>query len=439
MSAGYLPTRVEMGNFANINIVQKKNSAPIKVLLLDAPQRQTLACMRVFAQAGIPVGAVTTQGSTKWVPSFKSRWCSLQATVPDFAQDSGAYIDGIMALLDEYPVELLLPAHDGSIEALRKRRLEIESKVALPLASESALNIAVSKTLTMQLAGELGIRVPHSIEIKQLSDIEKAIKEIGSPAVIKPVQSWANHEGIGKRLSSISVLNVDDAKAALLEIFTAGGHAVLQEWLPGRREAVSLFYAQDRFWAKFAQVSHREWPVLGGASVMCESIPLLPDITEASERLIRTMNLEGISMVEFRRDREGHPCIMEVNPRMAGSVALAISCGVNFPRLIYDWATGERLEQVSGYCVGNYMRWLAGDIWNLKDTYHYNAYPDSEPRLKATTTFLTDFIKHPKALNVLETTDFGPAITELNGVVFHRIWNRVRRCLLRKGTLEVER
>ena len=30
-------------------------------------------------------------------------------------------------------------------------------------------------------------------------------------------------------------------------------------------------------------------------------------------------------MVEFRRDRQGQPVLMEVNPRMGGSLALAIA------------------------------------------------------------------------------------------------------------------
>ena len=46
------------------------------------------------------------------------------------------------------------------------------------------------------------------------------------------------------------------------------------------------------------------------------------------------MDLDGCSVVEYRRDREGMPVLMEVNPRMAGSVGLAVTCGVDFPGLL---------------------------------------------------------------------------------------------------------
>src|SRR5262249_41675697 len=141
-------------------------------------------------------------------------------------------------------------------------------------------------------------------------------------AVIKPVQSWVASGGTGTRWSTYAVRSVDEAKECLDDLFSAGGEALVQELLPGRREAVSLFYAYGRFWARLAQASHRDWPVLGGVSVLCETIPLLPDITTSAERLVRAMDLEGCSMVEFRRDRYGHPSLMEVNPRLGGSVAL---------------------------------------------------------------------------------------------------------------------
>jgi hypothetical protein len=123
-------------------------------------------------------------------------------------------------------------------------------------------------------------------------------------------------KGNGRRLSTQTVGTVDEARRGWCEIVEAGGEAVVQELLTGRREAVSLFHANGRYRAGMAQVSHRDWPLLGGVSVLCETIPLEHDITEGAERLVEAMNLEGCSMVEFRRDRFGRPAVMEVNPRM---------------------------------------------------------------------------------------------------------------------------
>ena len=39
-----------------------------------------------------------------------------------------------------------------------------------------------------------------------------------------------------------------------------------------------------------------------------ESIALPSDITDSSEQLVEAMGLDGCSMVEFRRDRDGRRC-----------------------------------------------------------------------------------------------------------------------------------
>ncbi|MGH2345187.1 MAG: ATP-grasp domain-containing protein, partial [Chloroflexota bacterium] len=330
----------------------------IDVLLLEGHYRQALACMRTYGRFGLRVGAVVCESEAWEASNLKSRWCSLSAVLPDFTDRAAEFGSALLTLLDEHPVGMLLPSHDGTIEVLRSRRAEFERRAALPLASEAALDLATSKTRTLALAKELGIAVPRSVPVTDFSDLAEAIRDLGCPAVIKPVNSWVERGGVGTRLHCSVASTMDQAKSALEDVLAVGGQAVLQEWLPGKREAVSLFFARDRFWARFAQVSHREFPPVGGVSVLCESIPLLPEIIRPAESLVRAMNIEGCSMVEFRRDRNGRPVLMEVNPRMAGSVALAISAGVNFPYLLYCWSMGVPLREISGYRMRRRLRWV---------------------------------------------------------------------------------
>ena len=67
------------------------------------------------------------------------------------------------------------------------------------MASEAALDIAVSKPRALALATELGIAVPKSVVVTRSSDVRAAINEVGCPAVIKPVQSWGESNGVGSR------------------------------------------------------------------------------------------------------------------------------------------------------------------------------------------------------------------------------------------------
>jgi predicted ATP-grasp superfamily ATP-dependent carboligase len=125
---------------------------------------------------------------------------------------------------------------------------------------------------------------------------------------------------------------------------------------------VSLIYAEGEIYARFAQWAKRTQPPLGGTSVLRQSIAVPEDIGVQAERLVRELNLEGYAEVEFRRDHTGTPYLMEINPRLSASVEIAVRSGVDFPFLLYQWASGERIERVSSYRTGGWMRYLEGDI-----------------------------------------------------------------------------
>jgi predicted ATP-grasp superfamily ATP-dependent carboligase len=235
------------------------------------------------------------------------------------------------------------------------------------------------------------------------------------------------NEAGGTRLSVNAVLTEEDAEREAGYILESGGQAVAQEFLPGWREAVSLFYANGQIFARFAQRSYREFPVLGGVSTLCESIAPAPELVEPAEQLVRAIGLEGCSMVEFRRDRANRPILMEINARPAGSLALAVRCGVNFPQLLYAWATGQALESVEAYRIGKRLRWLSGDIWNLNQTLDHQGQPDVPPRGRAIRTFFTDFALRPSALDFVSVRDPRPALVEFRHVVLQPLLRKARK------------
>jgi predicted ATP-grasp superfamily ATP-dependent carboligase len=411
----------------------------LDVLVLDAEHRQSLATMRVLSRAGLRVGAVACESDAWWAPTLQSRYCALTARVPDVGDDAPAYVSAVLRLLDDHPARMLLPASDGTIQALRPRRAEIEQRTALPLASERALDIAIDKTRTLGVASELGLAVPTSIPIEHEDDLAPALRELGLPAVLKPCESWVECEGRGVRLSPNVVHSIEDAKQQYAHVLEEGGRALLQPFLPGHREAVSVFYVDGRVRARMAQRSYREWPVLGGASVLCETIPLLPDITSAAERLVSAIDLEGCSMVEFRRDRDGRPVLMEINPRIGGSLALALAAGVNFPKLLYDWKINASVHEISDYQVGKRLRWLAGDIWNLKCSFEMQGHPDIPTPLRATRRFLSDFLHPGITLDGFDSKDPRPALAELNKMLVRHGAHRIRKLFPFPQSLASER
>jgi predicted ATP-grasp superfamily ATP-dependent carboligase len=377
------------------------------VVLLDANLRQTLVCMRSLGRAGYSTAALTWL-PRRMTPATASRWCAASHRVADVADDADRFVDDVLAFLRRHSCGVLVPSHDGTIAAFRRRRAEIEREVALALPPEPALRIGVDKSLTLEVAERLGIGIPRGGYISSPGEVPGVLEAVGLPAVVKPVESWADSGPAPVRLRCREVVRVEEAVAAAERICAVGGRAMLQEWAPGAREAVSFLYQGGVFRAEFAQVAYRMDPPIGGSSVLRESIPVAPDVGWAGRALVRAIGLEGYSEVEFRRDASGRPLVMEVNPRLSASVEVAVRAGVDFPRLLYTWARGEMVEAVPGYRVGQRMRWLGGDIHWLASALVAPGRPDAPTRLRALALFTRDFFRR-SSYDYLDVQDLRPA------------------------------
>lgn len=386
--------------------------ATIDTLVADAAQRQALVAVRELGKEGLTVGALD---SDSHAPGLASRWCASGAVVPDFIADQDAYVDAVLRLCEERGPRSLLLGHDGSIEALRRRRGELERVVGLGLAPEDALAVAVDKTLTLAFAETVGLRSPRGAFVTEPGHAEAAIDEVGLPAVVKPTRSWAQEDGTGKRLIAVVVRTRAEALGAIEGVLKEGIEVVLQEWLPGDREALSFLRARGNTWARFAQRADRTFPPLGGNSVLRESIPLPEDVAPAAERLVAELGLDGYSEVEFRRDADGRAALMEINPRLSASVEIAVRAGVPFPRLLHDWASGEPLREVSGYRAGLRMRWLGGDLSWLKSVLGQPSGPDVPSRGRSLALFVADFAR-PMGYDYVDPRDPRPALTAASGM-----------------------
>ncbi|MGH4002425.1 MAG: ATP-grasp domain-containing protein, partial [Pseudonocardiaceae bacterium] len=81
-----------------------------------------------------------------------------------------------------------------------------------------------------------------------------------------------------------------------------------------------------------------------------------------AERLLDRFQWHGPVMVELRDDGEDGPWLMEVNGRFWVSLQLAVTAGVDFPRLWVDLLLGESVEGPTPYQEGVALRWLWGDV-----------------------------------------------------------------------------
>jgi len=402
-------------------------SREFDALVLNAPLRQSLVTVRSLGRRGLQVAAAGTHPNT---PALSSRWCQQGFVFP--SEDAmGAYLAILEDWLERTGARVLLASNDATIALLRLHRARLEPRVRLALADERPLAIAINKERTLAVARHLGLHVPRGVVVRGVGDVPAALKEIELPAVIKPCESWLWDGREGARLNAQLVATPAEARRAVEAVARFGEAALVQELLTGRREAVSFLYADGEVHARFAQWALRTNPPLGGESVLRQSIAIPPDIGRQAESLVREINLEGYSEVEYRRDGAGIPYLMEINPRLSASVEVAVRAGVDFPYLLYQWASGGPIEKVDGYRTGGWMRHLGGDIKRLIRALGERGRPGGTPPVQTLLDFGLSFFR-PMGYDYVDWTDPLPAVRATTGftrLAMRRLVSRVTKTL----------
>lgn len=421
-----MPTAISSPTPAVIR--QERGQDGYDILVLDAGSRQSLVSARSFGRAGLRValGECFAECDPDLpVLSFNSRYSARNVVLPSYAIDGEAFAEGVVDFVREHPTKVVLPTTDGAIAALTPYREQLtELGCVLALAPDPVLAIANDKDRTLAVARELGIEYPQTMRIDGAADVPALAEAFGFPVVLKPTSSWVNDSSV--RLQAVEVVNEAEA-TEVIDAFTKAGASVLaQQWVGGRREGVTMFVVDGDIRAHCGHIAHRTSPALGGASVLRESLAAPPDIYDSSERLIRAIGLEGLCEVEYRRDSAGRPLLMEINARIAGTIENALRSGVDFPLMIWLWATGQQIVPVASHRTGVRTRWLRGDMRWLRDNFRRVGRPDSVSRTRALWMFGSEFAR-TRYYDCLDRRDVRPVLAELRTTVAAVVNSRTNR------------
>ena len=333
-----------------------------RVLVLDANQRSALAITRSLGRR--PGITVLTADTTPRALAGASRFSSGYRQYPCPAENPGAFIDWLAATVDREAITHLFPATEVSSYTCLKHRDRLGA-CKLPFADLETVQQLADKCRLMTLAEELGIPHPPSQRIENSQSVDPT--QLGPyPLVLKPCfsQIWVNETWLG---SSVHVAESPDDFRRLTQTrpYLRDHPFLVQGFIPGNGAGVFALYRNGQAVAFFAHRRLREKPPTGGVSTLSESAAPDPRLLDLARRLLDRAQWHGVAMVEFRVTPAGEPYLMEVNPRFWGSLQLAIDCGIDFPRLLFELSEGCTPAVPTHYPTGRRLRWLLGDLDSL--------------------------------------------------------------------------
>ena len=332
----------------------------MSALITFGRNRMAYTAVRSLARRGI--GAVV---GDSYSPSmcFYSRHSDGHFVYPSPYRHPREFIDSLIGQARKRGCRVLIPMHEeGYIIARFRDRLEPHIKV--PLAEEDQIMTLHDKGRFARLAGELDLPVPPTYMIDRIEEIDRIAGEITYPAVVKPRRA---HGAFGLRY----VRDAEELRRAFRDLvgryhYAADELPIVQEYVRGSKHSVCMLWNRGRLRALCTFRFLREYPIEGGTAVLRISTR-----EERMERIARRalehLRWHGIAEAEFLLSPEGHPLLLEINPRFWGSLYQGVASGVDFPYLLYRMALDGDVEPVLDYPIGVKTRWLWGDWRALVD------------------------------------------------------------------------
>lgn len=285
----------------------------------DSQSRTALVAARALAAGGYRVAA-TVSGPRSLVGA--SRSCTKRIPAPPISDPS--FDDVLARALDERRYECVLPASDAALVKL-----------------EPGVRDLIDKRGLASLAAATGIDSPDSIGFADLASLSAAADDLPYPVVLKPLRSvWRPF-----RAGSAEELRASLPSSAPL---------LVQPYLAGTLRAVGGVVWRGELVAAVHQRYLRTWPPdAGGASC---AVSVEPD-EDLEERLVRLLGgRDGIFMAQLVDD-----VLLDLNPRVYGSLPLAVAAGVNLAAIHCELVRGRNPARRRGR-PGVFFRWTEGDV-----------------------------------------------------------------------------
>lgn len=208
-----------------------------------------------------------------------------------------------------------------------------------------------------------GLLVPRDKVIYRADELYAVAEELGYPLVVK-----------GKFYDAIIAHTLEQAQKAFYKLSAKWGFPIIvQQFITGteiniaalgdgKGNAVSIIpmrklYITDK---------GKAW-----AGITLEDEPLL----DLARKFITATNWRGGFELEVMRTIDGHPYIMEVNPRFPAWIYLSAAAGQNQPAALARMATGEQVPPYVGYEVGKiFIRYSWDHITDVTEFQKISAY-----------------------------------------------------------------
>tara|TARA_Y100000748_G_scaffold275197_1_gene250798 strand:+ start:7325 stop:8536 length:1212 start_codon:yes stop_codon:yes gene_type:complete len=341
------------------------NTNNSRVLITGASTRSAYAVMRSLSRKGIDCLSADT---SKYGMCQFSRFSKGSACYKSFYQDESSFLKDIQKIIKNNKISIVIPTHNET-EVFARNIEKFNPDLTAIIPNSSTCHIFNNKSLSYDLVESLGVPIPKRIKYTHPSELVEKIRNNNLEKTVIKLLTGNSSKGVFYANSP------NDASKIVINLIKKFNlrkdrFPQVEEYVIGEGYGHSVLYWQGSQIANFTHRRLREKISTGGTSTFREA-SFHQGIEDAAEKIFRHVNWHGLAMSEFKVcSKTGKFWFIEVNPRIWGSISLAIESGVNFPYLAYQCATKNSDIALSYFNSSEKKtdwraKWLLGEIFIL--------------------------------------------------------------------------
>lgn len=261
--------------------------------------------------------------------------------IPQAADEN--FIEAVLAVCRKHNIHVLMPLVTKELIPLALHKKDFEANGVKVLVSEApSLEIANNKSRLYEFLQWRGIDVPDFRIAETIDQFKNAVVELGYPG---KVICFKPSESNGSRGFRIINPDIDEAHLLFNEkpnaSFISYSDAVrilsskpfpellISEFLPGEEYSVDCLANNGN---TILAVPRLRKKMINGITVEGEFVQEERIINYCSQ-IIKELKLHGNIGIQVKKSTAGKFLILEINPRVQGTIAAALGAGVNLPAL----------------------------------------------------------------------------------------------------------
>lgn len=323
-----------------------------RVLIVEpGVSRGALAAARSLVRAGNEVAvAGQARGPASW-----SRAATRFHRITAPTEETDRFTQEVAGIVRHNGYEIVLVAGDPELHVLSARRDDIPALVPYP--PHDVLVGLGDKLDLCERALAVRLRTPGTTPAT-----EKAISAIEGRTVVKSRLHGDPRRG-AQRIDARIADTPEEATDYVARISAAGLEPLLQEVVDGDLMAIALVLGRDGSVLGIVQQrAGSTWPAGAGISVRAVVEDLDRGLADRTLDLLRDSGFYGLAEVQFIDPGDGAPYLIDINPRIYGSLALAIAAGVDLPNLALEDALERPVRAAGPAATGVRYQWLEGEL-----------------------------------------------------------------------------